>query len=106
MVYSGGRVNHELIRQLRVAGAAGATVLRGIWGYHGERPPHGDTLWQLRRRVPVVTVIVDKPERIRSWFGVVDRLTERTGLVTSEVVPAFRASGPQLEHGDLRMAQR
>lgn len=106
MVYSGGRVNHELIRELRVAGAAGATVLRGIWGYHGKRPPHGDTLWQLRRRVPVVTVIVDTPERTRNWFAVVDRLTEHTGLVTGEMVPAFRATGPQLEHGDLRMAPR
>jgi PII-like signaling protein len=106
MVYSGGGVNHELIRELRLAGAAGATVLRGIWGYHGERPPHGDTLWQLRRRVPVVTVIVDTPERIRSWFGVVDRLTEHSGLVTGEMVPAFRATGPQLEQGELRMAQR
>jgi PII-like signaling protein len=54
----------------------------------------------------VVTVIVDTPERIRSWFGVVDRLTEHSGLVTGEMVPAFRATGPQLEHGHLRMAPR
>ena len=34
------------------AGAAGATSLRGIWGYHGDHAPHGDRCWQLRRRVP------------------------------------------------------
>jgi PII-like signaling protein len=105
MVYAGGRVGHDLIRELRVARAAGATSLRGIWGYHGERPPHGDSVWQLRRRVPVVTVIVDTPERSRRWFEVVDRVTRETGLVTSEMVPAFRATGPQLERGGLRLAR-
>jgi hypothetical protein len=44
--------------------------------------------------VPVVTVIVDTPEHIGRWFAVVDGLTDETGLVTSEQVPAVRASGP------------
>jgi PII-like signaling protein len=112
MVYAGeqshheGRpLYHELIRELRAAGAAGATSLRGIWGYHGDHRPHGDSFWQLRRRVPVVTVIVDTPERIRRWFAIVDRLTTETGLVTSEMVPAFRATGPEFEAGGLRLAQ-
>ena len=77
----------ELLRRLRAAGAAGATSLRGIWGYHGDHAPHGDTLWQLRRRVPVVTVVVDSAARIHDWFAIVDELTAETGLVTSEVVP-------------------
>ena len=68
MVYCGEQSRHaqrplyvELVRALRAAGAAGATALRGIWGYHGDHAPHGDSFWQLRRRVPVVTVIVDTP---------------------------------------------
>jgi PII-like signaling protein len=61
----GQPLHQRLIRELRAAGAAGATSLRGIWGYHGDHRPHGDSFWQLRRRVPVVTVIVDTPERIR-----------------------------------------
>ena len=84
------------MRALRDAGAAGATSLRGIWGYHGDHEPHGDTFWQLRRRVPVLTVIVDTPDRIRDWFAIVDELTDETGLVTSEMVPAYRATGPNL----------
>lgn len=113
MVYSGEQAHHDgqplhqkLIRELREARAAGATSLRGIWGYHGDHEPHGDSFWQLRRRVPIVTVIVDTPERIRRWFAIVDELTAGTGLVTSEMVPAFRATGPTLEHGGLRLAQR
>jgi PII-like signaling protein len=111
MVYCGEQSRHgasplysELVRALRAAGAAGATALRGTWGYHGDHDPHGDTLWQLRRRVPVVTVIVDTPERIRRWFAVVDELTDETGLVTSEQVPALRATGPGIARGGLRLA--
>jgi PII-like signaling protein len=89
--YDGQPLHQRLVRELRQAGAAGATSLRGIWGYHGDHRPHGDSFWRLRRRVPVVTVIVDTPERIRRWFAIVDRLTSETGLVTSELVPAVRA---------------
>jgi PII-like signaling protein len=112
MVYAGeqsrhaGRpLHHQLVRALRAAGAAGATSLRGTWGYHGDHRPHGDSFWQLRRRVPVVTVIVDTPERTRDWFAIVDELTDETGLVTSEMVPAFRATGPGIERGGLRLAE-
>jgi PII-like signaling protein len=111
MVYCGEQSRHgdrplyaELIRALRAEGAAGATALRGIWGYHGDHAPHGDTFWQLRRRVPIVTVIVDTPERVRRWFAIVDELTDETGLVTSEQVPALRATGPGVARGGLRLA--
>ena len=104
--HDGRPLHSELIRALREAGAAGATSLRGIWGYHGDHKPHGDIFWQLRRRVPVVTVIVDTPERIRRWFAIVDELTDEAGLVTSEMVPAFRATGPDLRRGGLRLAER
>ena len=50
MVYASEQSRHderplysELVRRLRGAGAAGATTLRGIWGYHGDHAPHGDT---------------------------------------------------------------
>jgi PII-like signaling protein len=81
----------ELIRRLRRENAAGATALRGIWGYHGDHEPHGDRLLSLRRHVPVVTVIVDRREEIGRLWPLVDEATAATGLVTSELVPAFRA---------------
>jgi PII-like signaling protein len=31
-----------LIRRLRREGAAGATSLRGLWGYHGDHRPHAE----------------------------------------------------------------
>jgi PII-like signaling protein len=100
MIYAGEEAQHhghplyvQLARRLLQAGAAGATGLRGIWGYHGGHAPHGDRLLSLRRRVPVLTVVVDTPARIRRWFGIVDELTDETGLVTCEMVPAFHARG-------------
>lgn len=95
MVYASEQSRHaghplyaELVRRLRAAGASGATTLRGIWGYHGDHPPHGDSLWQLRRRVPVLTVLVETAERAERAYAIVDELTDETGLVTSEIVPA------------------
>ena len=113
MVYAGEQARHDgrplypqLVRELRMAGALGATALRGIWGYHGDHQPHGDRLFALRRRVPVLAITVDTLERSRRWFEIVDRLTDRTGLVTSELVPAARASGPDIQRGGLRLAPR
>jgi len=104
--HHGHPLSGQLVRALRRSGAAGATSLRGIWGYHGDHPPHGDTLWQLRRRVPVVTVVVDTPPRIRELYAIVDELTDETGLVTSEIVPARRVGDPQHARGGLRPAAR
>jgi hypothetical protein len=53
----------------------------------------------------VLTVVIDTPARTRDWFGVIDRLTGEAGLVTSEIVPAFRATGPELERGGLELAK-
>jgi PII-like signaling protein len=86
-LHEGRPLSAELVRRLRAAGAAGATTLRGHWGYHGDHAPHGDRFWQLRRRVPLVTVVVDTPANTARWFEIVDELTQEAGLVTSELLP-------------------
>jgi len=88
-LHDGAPIHRALVRQLRESGAStGATVLRGIWGFHGSRKPHGDKLIQLSRQVPVTTIIVDRPDRIARSFAIVDEITAEHGLVTSEMVPA------------------
>jgi PII-like signaling protein len=113
MIYTSEQAHHgrsplhqALVRRLRARGAAGATCLRGIWGFHGDHAPHGDRLLQVRRRVPIVTIVVDRPDRIAELFPIVDEMTDRAGLVTSEMVPATTAvteDGPS--HGGLRLAR-
>jgi PII-like signaling protein len=112
MIYSsgqaraGGQPQHlAILRALRRDGARGATVLRGTWGFHGEHAPHGDRLLQLRRRVPVLTVVVDRPEGIRRSFAIIDELTHERGLVTSELVPALEAVTEAGRRGGLRLAR-
>lgn len=83
--HNGRAVHLELIRRLRQHGAAGATSLRGIWGFHGAHAPHGDRLLSLRRHVPIFTILIDTPERIAHLFPIVDELTDEHGLVTSEL---------------------
>lgn len=102
--HAGEPLGEALVRGLRASGAAGATALRGVWGYHGEHEPHGDALWQLRRRVPVIVTTVDTPERSRRSFAVIDALTDEDGLVLSELVPALRAGAPGVALGGLRLA--
>lgn len=88
-VSSGGVPLHlAIVRGLRAAECAGGTCLRGVWGFHGEHAPHGERLFQLRRKVPVLTIAIDTPERIGRAFEVIDELTREHGLVTSELVPA------------------
>jgi PII-like signaling protein len=101
-MHDGQPVHEALVRRLRQTGSRGATVLRGIWGFQGESAPHGDRVWQLGRRVPVVTVIVDVPERIARSFDVVDETTAEHGVVTRELVPALSL----VHHGEQRARLR
>lgn len=104
--HGGLPIHRALVHRLLNSGMArGATVLRGIWGFHGDHKPHGDKLFQLTRRVPVVTIIIDTPEWIERSFDIVDELTADHGVVTSEMVPAVMSiAGPDRD-GDTRLAR-
>ena len=92
--FDGMPIHRALIhRLLRHESSHGATVLRGIWGFHGDHAPHGDKLFQLGRHVPVVTIVIDTPNNIAASFDIVDEVTREQGLVTSEMVPALAADG-------------
>lgn len=95
----------EIVRRLRQSELAGATSLRGVWGFHGDHPPHGDKLLQVRRHVPVVTITVDTPQRTTRAFAIIDELTSEHGLVTSEMVPAVAALSEPERVGGLRLAR-
>jgi len=104
-LHEGHAIAPEIVRRLLASAAAGVTTLPGIWGFHGDHPPHGDRFLQLRRHVPVVTTTVDTPDRIAESFAIVDELTREHGLVTSEIVPAFTALSQTQRVGGLRLAE-
>ena len=95
-----GRPAHRaIISGLRSAGVAGATSQRGTWGFHGEHAPHGDHFPRLGHHIPVVTTVIDGPERISVAFDVIDALTPDRGLVTAETVLTPRPTGVRADQG-------
>jgi PII-like signaling protein len=83
------------VRRLRSAGISGATTHRGLWGFHGDRPPHGDRLLQLERHIPTVTTVIDTAERIFAEFDIIDEFTKERGLVAQQIVRDGRAGQPR-----------
>jgi PII-like signaling protein len=102
--FDGVPAHQACIRQLRRQGAMGATALRGIWGYHGDHAPHGDSLLAIRRRVPTLTVVVDEPAEAQRRLEALDLVSPTRGLITSEVVPAIVARAAADERGGLRLS--
>ncbi len=89
-LHGGVPIHRAIVQRFRQrATPDGATVVRGIWGFHGDHQPHGDKPLSLRRRVPVVTIVIDTPANIAECFDVIDEVTRHEGLVTSEMVPAL-----------------
>ncbi len=89
-LHDGQPIHRAIVRRLRAAGISGATTTRGMWGFHGDHPPHGDRLLQLGRHVPTVTIVIDTPERTQVAFDLIEDLTAEQGLVTCETVPVVR----------------
>lgn len=83
----GGKPVHvAAVERLRREGAPGATALRGIWGYHGDHEPHGDSPFAVRRRVPTVTISIAARDEAERAFDLLDDLTHERGLITAEAV--------------------
>ena len=97
--YHGEPIHRAIVRRLRSARIGGVTIQRGIWGFRGDRPPHGGHFLQLGRHVPTVTTVIDTAEHISVAFDVIDELTGERGLVTSETVPAMRAASGHRQRG-------
>lgn len=103
-LHDGQPIHRAITRALRANGSSGATSLRGVWGFHGDEPPHGDRPFQIGRKVPTVTVVIDTPDKIGHAFTIIDTFTRERGLVTSELVPAARSTTPQRGYGGLNLA--
>jgi PII-like signaling protein len=91
---SGGHPRYvELIRELRRRGAAGATAVRGVWGYRGGGEPRGDRVLALRRDVPLIVETVDTPERAEEWEKLARSLAGEGDVVYSQSVAGMRVLG-------------
>lgn len=104
--YDGAPIHRQIVHRLLASQTAqGATAVRGVWGFRSERKPHGDRFFQVIRRVPVLTIVVDTPESIARSFNVIDEMTAEHGVVTCEMVPAALSIHGSGRRGTLVPAQ-
>lgn len=81
-----GRPLHEIIvEEARRAGLAGATVLRGVAGFGANSLVHTTKILRLSEDLPMITEIVDAPEKIDAFLPLMDGLIKE-GLVVREKV--------------------
>jgi uncharacterized protein len=81
---------HEIVRRAKTAGLAGATVLRGVEGYGASSLIHTTRLLDLAEQLPIVVVIVDTEERVRTFLTELDDLlTDATAIVDEVEVLHF-----------------
>jgi PII-like signaling protein len=97
----GGALYTTLTRELRRAGGAGITTLRGEWGFSSDERPFGDRIATWASHTPTYTVLVDRPRRIAELWPLVDEITARHGVVTAALVPAYRERAGALRNGAL-----
>ena len=92
-----GRPLHEAIVELaRERGLAGATVLRGICGFGANSRVRTSKILRLSEDLPIVTELVDAPEKIDALLPELDAMIGE-GLVVREAVRVI-----VYRHGDGR----
>ena len=87
--WKGRPLFEAIVRKVREAGGAGATVLRGIEGFGAHSRIHTARILRLSEDLPIVIEVVDTAERIDALLPVLDEMIE-DGLVTIETVRILR----------------
>ena len=95
-VYFGERDHHHgkplwsaLLELLRVNGAAGATVTRGIAGYGAHSTIHSASIVDLSSDLPLVLEWVDATERVGALLPTLKQMLQG-GLITTDPVTIIR----------------
>jgi PII-like signaling protein len=75
----------EIVLKARVAGLAGATVLRGVMGFGKNSILHTAKILRLSEDLPMVVEIVDSLEKVEAFVPTLDEMI-KDGLVTIEKI--------------------
>jgi uncharacterized protein len=82
----------EIVHRAHARGLAGATVLRGHEGFGASSRIHTTRILSLTADLPVVVLIVDRPDRIRAFLPEVEDLVAE-GLIILDQVEVVRYVG-------------
>jgi PII-like signaling protein len=75
----------EIVRRAHAAGLAGASVFRGVEGFGASNRLHTTRILSLSDDLPMVIVIVDRPESIAAFLPQLDELISEGLVVVDEV---------------------
>jgi len=82
----------EIVRRAHTAGMAGASVFRGVEGYGASNHIHNTRILSLSDDLPIVIVIIDRPEAIAAFLPQLDALITE-GLVVLDDVEVVKYVG-------------
>jgi PII-like signaling protein len=84
-----------IVERAHAAGLAGATVLRGVEGYGATNHIHTTRILSLSEDLPIVIVIVDRPDRIASFLPAIEEIIGGGLIVIDDVhVVRYSAESP------------
>lgn len=75
----------QIVQRAHDAGLAGATVLRGCEGYSGNSLIHTTRTVDLADNLPIIVIIIDAEDRIRSFLPHLDELVTDGTILLDEV---------------------
>ena len=81
--YEGKCLFELIVKKAREMQMAGATVFRGIMGFHGKNKIQTSTILRLSENMPIVIELVDSQENIDQFIPFLEEVVT-DGLVTSE----------------------
>ncbi len=82
----------EIVHRAHAAGLAGASVLRGYEGYGASSRIHTSRILSLSEDLPVLIIIVDRPEAVRAFIPQIEDLVAE-GLIIMDEVEVVRYVG-------------
>lgn len=74
-----------IVQEARKRGLAGATVLRGFYGFGAASRIHTSKVLRLSEDLPIIVEIVDAQDKIEQFLPTLDKMIDE-GLVTMEKV--------------------
>jgi PII-like signaling protein len=82
----------EIVERAHDSGLAGATVVRGFEGFGASSRIHTARILRMSEDLPVIVIIVDRPERIDAFLPTLDELINE-GLVVREHIEIVKYVG-------------
>lgn len=82
-----------IIEMLRRAGCSGATAVRGVAGFGASSMIHRASILRLSMDLPLVIIVVDRPERIERIIGPLREMAP-SALITVQEVEVVQSGAP------------